>query len=125
MTEQIDPQQNNFRTKLIIPVIKEELVKETNTKRKEIRIKWKKKRSLQTSLYEDQEQASIEVNPKLDPKRAAKIFKTAQLTTEMMSELPERSKKGAMNLVDVPVPREGLELQYQNISDPVTVENLF
>ena len=75
-------------------------------------------------LYEDQEQAFIEANPKLDPKRAARIFKTAQLTTEMMSELPKRSKNGAMNSVDVPVPREGIELQYQNISDPATMEKI-
>ena len=46
-----------------------------------MRIEWKEKRSLRTSLYEDQEQVFIEANPKLDPKRAVRIFKTAQLTT--------------------------------------------
>ena len=83
-----------------------------------------KKRSFRTSLYEDQEQAFIEANPKLDPKRAARIFKTAQLTTEMMSELPKRSKNGAFNSIDVPVPQEGIELIHQDISDPATMEKI-
>ena len=41
-----------------------------------------------------------------------------------MSELPKQSKNGAMSSVNVPAPREGLELQYQNITDPATMETV-
>ena len=107
-----------------MPEVKKELIKEIRKARKEIRIEWKKKRSLRTSLYADQEQVFIEANPKLDPKRAAKIFQTAKLTTEMMSGLLKRSKNGALNSIDVQVPREGIKLIHQNISDPATMDEI-
>ena len=40
----------------------------------------------------------------------------------MISELLKRSKNGALNSIDIPVPQEGIELIYQNISDPATME---
>ena len=75
MTKQIASQRKNLKTEFTIPATKDELNKEIREARKQIRIEWKKKRSQRTSLYEDQEQAFIEANPKLDPKRQQEYSK--------------------------------------------------
>ena len=54
-------------------------MKEIQIAKQKINVEWKKKRSLHMSLYADQEQAFIEANPKLDPKKVAKILQTAKI----------------------------------------------
>ena len=104
------------------PTTKKEITKELRKARQEIRILWKKKRSLRSTVYEDQEQAFIESHPKMDPKKAKAIFKKSELTNEMMAELPKRKHhSGGLNSIAVPVPREGLKIEYQSLSDPVLV----
>ena len=86
---------------------------------------WKKKRSFRSTLYEDQEQAFIESHPKMDPKKAKAIFKKSELTNKMMAELPKRKHhSGGLNSIAVPVPREGLKIEYQSLSDPVLIEQV-
>jgi hypothetical protein len=65
------------------------------------------------------------MNPKMDAKRAAQIFKRARDTKQMMSELPMKMNcPGGISLILVPIPKEGIDLEYLVITDGPTIERL-
>jgi hypothetical protein len=52
------------------------------------------------------------MNPEMDAKRAAQIFKRAKDTKQIMSELPSKMKcPGGVSSILVPLPKEGKELE--------------
>jgi hypothetical protein len=61
----------------------------------------------------------------MDVKRAAQIFQRAKDTKQMMSELPLKMNcPGGISLILVPLPKEGIELEYIAITDGPTIERL-
>jgi hypothetical protein len=65
------------------------------------------------------------MNPEIDAKRTAQIFKRAKDTKQMMSELPSKMNcPGGILLIVVPLPTEGIESEYLVITDGPTIERL-
>jgi hypothetical protein len=82
-------------------------------------------RSKKTTIDEDQEAAFVAMNPEMDTKRAAQIFKRAKDTKQMMSELPSKMNcPGGVSSILVPLPKEGIEIEYFAITDGPTIETL-
>jgi hypothetical protein len=82
-------------------------------------------RTQQTSLEVEQESAFVAMNPEMGAKRAAQIFQRAKDTKQMMSKLPSKMKcPGGISSILVPLPKEGIELEYMPITDGPTIEQL-
>jgi hypothetical protein len=82
-------------------------------------------RTKTTSIGEEQEAAYVAMNPEMDAKRAAQIFQRARDTKQMMSELPSKMNcPGGLSAVLVPLPKEGIELEYLAITDGPTLERI-
>jgi hypothetical protein len=65
------------------------------------------------------------MNPDMGTKRAAQIFERARDSRQMMSELPsEKNCPGGVSSILVPLPKEGIELEYLAITDRPTIERL-
>jgi hypothetical protein len=65
------------------------------------------------------------MNPEMDMKRAAQIFQKAKDTKQMMSELPSKMNcPGGISSILVPLPKEGIDLEYIAITDGPTIERL-
>jgi hypothetical protein len=65
------------------------------------------------------------MNPEMNVKRAAQIFQRAKDTKQMMSELPSKMNcPGGISSILVPLPKEGIELEYIAITDGPTIEQL-
>jgi hypothetical protein len=65
------------------------------------------------------------MNPEMDAKRAAQIFKRARDTKQMISELPSKMNcPGGVSLILVSLPKEGTELEYFAITDGPTIGTL-
>jgi hypothetical protein len=80
---------------------------------------------MKTSIDEEQEAAYIAMNPEINVKRAAQIFQRAKDTEQMMSELPSKMNcPGGISSILVPLPKEGIELEYLAITDGPTIEGL-
>ncbi|OEU17034.1 hypothetical protein FRACYDRAFT_239635 [Fragilariopsis cylindrus CCMP1102] len=78
-----------------------------------------------TSIEEEQEAAFVAMNPEMDTKRAAQIFQRARDTKQMMSELPSKMNcPGGISAILVPLPMEGIELEYLAITDGPTIETV-
>ncbi|OEU18182.1 hypothetical protein FRACYDRAFT_236453 [Fragilariopsis cylindrus CCMP1102] len=78
-----------------------------------------------TAIEDEQEAAFVAMNPEMDAKRAAQIFQRARDTKEMMSELPSKMNcPGGISAILVPLPKEGIELEYQVITDGPTIEQV-
>jgi hypothetical protein len=76
-------------------------------------------------MDEEQESAFVAMNLEMDAKRAAQIFKRARDTKQMMSELPSKMNcPGGISSILVPLPKEGIELEYLPITDGATIERL-
>jgi hypothetical protein len=85
----------------------------------------KEQRTQQTSIDAEQESAFVAMNPDMGAKRAAQIFKRARDTKQMMSELPSKMNcPGGISSIMVPLPKEGIELEYMPITDGPTIEQL-
>jgi hypothetical protein len=85
----------------------------------------KEQRTKKTSIDEEQEAAFVAMNPEMDAKRAAQIFQRAKDTKQMMSELPSKMNcPGGISSILVPLPKEGIELEYLAITDGPTIESL-
>ena len=83
------------------------------------------KRTKTTSMEDEQESAFAAMNPEMGAKRAAQIFKRARDTKQMMSELPSKMHcPGGISSILVPLPKEGLDLEYLPITDGPTIEKL-
>jgi hypothetical protein len=82
-------------------------------------------RTKKTTIDEEQEAAFVAMNPEIDAKRAAQIFHRAKTTKRMMSELPSKINcPGGISSILIPLPKEGIELEYLVITDGPTIERL-
>ena len=73
----------------------------------------------------EREEAFVAMNPEMDPKKAAQMFCRAQDTKEMMAELPKKSRgSGGLQTLLVPLPKEGVELDWETVTDGLTIETL-
>ena len=89
----------------------------------QVRKLWKDFQSKQSTVLEDQEEAYIASRPNMCPLRAAIFFKTFKDSSGIYSELPsKRYKGGGLSTIKVPIPMEGVTLQYQTITDPPLIE---
>ena len=85
----------------------------------------KEQRTKQTPADAEQEEAFVAMNPEMGPKRAAQIFQRARDTKQMMSELPSKMNcPGGLSSILVPLPTEGIELEYMPITDGPTIEEV-
>jgi hypothetical protein len=85
----------------------------------------KEQRTHKTTIEEEQETAFMAMNPEMNAVRATQIFKRAKDTKQMMSELPsKRNCPGGILSILVPLPKEGIELEYLAIIDGPTIERL-
>jgi hypothetical protein len=76
-------------------------------------------------IEEEQEAAFVAINPEMDAKRAAQIFKRVKDTKQMMTELPSKMNcRGGISSILVPLPEEGIKLEYLGITDGPTIERL-
>jgi hypothetical protein len=65
------------------------------------------------------------MNPEMGPERAAQIFQRAKDTRQMMFELPSKTNcPGGISSILVPLPKEGIELEYLPITDGPTIKRL-
>jgi hypothetical protein len=77
------------------------------------------------TIDEEQEAAIVAMNPEMNASRAAQIFKRAKDTQQMMSELPSKmSCPGGISSILVPLPKEGIAIEYVAITDGPTIERL-
>ena len=69
-------------------------------------------------IDEEQEAAFVAMNPEMDAKQAAQIFQRAKDTNQMMSELLSKMNcPGDISSILVPLPKEGIEIEYLAITD--------
>ena len=83
--------------------------------------------SYESNLYKEREAVFIEINKdNFDEKRAKIVFRKSEETKKMMKNLPNNKKKGTGGLtrILVPLPLEGTELKYGEITDGPTMEAL-
>ena len=82
-------------------------------------------RTQTTSIAKEQEAAYVAMNPEMGAKRAAQIFQRARDTKQMMSELPSKMNcPGGISSILVPLPKEGIELEYIPLTDGATIEDV-
>jgi hypothetical protein len=77
------------------------------TAQKNCRTLIKEQRTKKTLIDEEQEAAFVAMNPEMDAKRAAQIYKRAKDTKQMMTELPPKMNcSGGISSILVPLPKE-------------------
>jgi hypothetical protein len=82
-------------------------------------------RTKKTSIDDEREAAFVAMNPEMDAKRAAQIFQRAKDTKQMMLELPSKMNcPGGISSIMVPLPEEGIELEYLVITNGPTIKRL-
>jgi hypothetical protein len=124
-TKQIKQKQSLLKKQIKLPQDINEATTALTIAQKNCRRLIKENRTKKTSIKEEQEAAFVAMNPEIDAKRAAQIFKRAKDTKQMMSELPSRMNcPGGISSVLVPLPTEGIELEYLVITDGPTIERL-
>ena len=124
-SKQIEKKERLLAKKIILPLTITETTIALKQSRREVRICWKEFRSRQTTLLEDQEEAFIANHPNMDPAKATKTFNNAKIASNIFSKLPKKKHKGGdLTTIDVPVPRTGLTLEYQTITEPKLVEQI-
>ena len=89
----------------------------------------KTKRSYNTKKYQEKEKAFCEGYKKtMSEKRAKALFKNKEETIKLMKSLPKSGKKqitsGALWCVLVPLPNEGIEIEWHAVTDGPTVTQL-
>jgi hypothetical protein len=124
-SKQIEQKQNLLKNRIKVPEDIKEATIALRLAQKNCRKLIKEQRTKKTSIDEEQEAAFVAMNPEMDAKRAAQIFQRAKDTKQMMSELPSKMNcPGGISSVLVPLPKEGIELEYQAITDGPTIERL-
>ena len=122
---QIEKKERLLAKKITLPLTITDTVIALKKARQEVRICWKEFQLRRTTLLEDQEEAFIASNPNMDPEKAIKIFNNAKSANNIFLELPKQKHKGrGLTTIDVPVPRTGLILEYQTITDPKLIEQI-
>ena len=124
-TKQIDQKQSLLKNKIVIPDDIKETTIALRLAQKNCRKIINERRIMKTSIDKEQEAAYVAMNPEIDAKRAAQIFQRAKDTKQMMSELPSKMNcPGGISSILVPLPKEGIELEYLAITDGPTIERL-
>jgi hypothetical protein len=124
-TKQISQKQSLLKNKIVLPPEIKEASMALSLAQKNCRILIKEQRTKKTSIDEEQEAAFVAMNPEMDAKRAAQIFQRARDTKQMMSELPSKMNcPGGISSILVPIPKEGIELEYIVFTDGPTIERL-
>jgi hypothetical protein len=123
--KQIAQKQSLLKNEIKIPEDIKEATIALRLAQKNCRKLIKEQRTKKTSIDEEQEAAFVAMNPEMDAKRAAQIFQRAKDTKQMMSELPSKINcPGGISSILVPLPKEGMELEYLAITDGPTIERL-
>jgi hypothetical protein len=124
-TKQIEQKQSLLKKQIKLPQDIKEATTALTTAQKNCRRLIKEQRTKKTSIEEEQEAAFVAMNPEIIAKRAAQIFKRAKDTKQMMPELPSKKNcPGGISLILVPLPTEGIELEYLVITDEPTIQRL-
>jgi hypothetical protein len=124
-TKQIAQKQKMLKNEIEIPKEIKEATTALSKAQKNCRKLIKEQRTKKTAIDEEQEAAFVAMNPEMDAKRAAQIFQRAKDTKQMMSELPSKMNcPGGISAILVPLPKEGIELEYLAITDGPTIEKL-
>jgi hypothetical protein len=90
--KQIEQKQSLLKKQIELPQDTKEATIALTTAHKNCRRLIKEQRNKETSIDKEQEVAFVAMNPEMDAKRAAQIFKRAKDTKQMMSELPSKMK---------------------------------
>jgi hypothetical protein len=124
-SKQIAQKQSLLKKEIKVPEELKEATLALSIAQKNCRKLIKEQRTKKTSIDQEQEAAFVAMNPEMDAKRAAQIFKRAKDTKQMMSELPSKMNcPGGISSILVPLPKEGMELEYLAITDGPTIERL-
>jgi hypothetical protein len=124
-SKQIAKKQSLLKKEIEVPEDLKEATKALSIAQKNCRKLIKEQRTKKTAIDEEQEAAFVAMNPEMDAKRAAQIFQRAKDTKQMMSELPSKMNcPGGISAILVPLPKEGIELEYLAITDGPTIERL-
>jgi hypothetical protein len=124
-TKQIAQKQAMLNNEIKIPQEIKEATTALRTAQKNCRKLIKEQRTKKTAINEEQEAAFVAMNPEIDAKRVALIFQRAKDTKQMMSEIPSKMNcPGGISSIRVPLPKEGIELEYLVITDGPTIERL-
>jgi hypothetical protein len=122
-TKQIAQKQALIKQEVFLPEEVKEITIALRMAQKKCRKMMKENRTKKTSIDEEQESAFVAMNPEMDAKRAAQIFQRVKDTKQMMSELPSKMNcPGGISSILVPLPKEGIELEYMAITDGPTIE---
>jgi hypothetical protein len=124
-TKQLAQKQAMLKQEITLPTDIIEATIALRISQKNCRTLINEQRTQKTSIDKDQEAAFVAMNPEIDAKRAAQIFKRAKDTKQMMSELPSKMKcpRGVSSIL-VRLPKEGIEIEYFAIADGPTIESL-
>jgi hypothetical protein len=124
-TKQIKQKQRLLKNVFELPTTIKEATIALRTAQKNCRTLINEGRTKQTAMEKEQETAYVAMNPEMGAKRAAQIFQRAKDTKQMMSELPSKQNcPGAISAILVPMPKEGIELEYCAITDGSTIESV-
>ena len=123
--KQIEQKQRLLLKRIILSMETEVVSKALRTAQLKCRKLIKEQRTQQTTVDEEQVAAFVAMNPEMGAKRAAQIFQRARDTKQMMSELPSKMNcPGSIKSLLVPLPKEGLELEYTPVTDGPTIERI-
>ncbi|OEU19894.1 hypothetical protein FRACYDRAFT_235957 [Fragilariopsis cylindrus CCMP1102] len=124
-SNQIQQKQLLLKNQIQLPDAIAEASKALSIAQKKRRKLIRDNRTKTTSIGEEQEAAYVAMNPEMDAKRAAQIFQRARDTKQMMSELPSKMNGSrGLSAVRVPLPKEGIEIEYLAITDGPTIERI-
>jgi hypothetical protein len=124
-TKQIAQKQSLLKNEIEVPEDLKKASLALSIAQKNCRKLIKEQRTKKTTIDEEQEAAFVAMNPEMDAKRAAQIFKRAKDTKQMMTELPSKMNcPGGISSILVPLPKEGTEIEYLAITDGPTIERL-
>jgi hypothetical protein len=124
-SKQIAQKQSLLKIQIEVPESIEEAKKALGVEQKNCRTLINERRTKKTSIGAEQEAAYVAMNPEIDTKRAAQIFKWAKEANDMMLELPSKMNcPGGISSILVPLPKEGTELEYLAITDRPTIGRL-
>jgi hypothetical protein len=124
-TKQIEQKQALFTNKIILPTTVRTVTIALRIAQKNCRTLIKERSTKKTTIDEEQEAAFVAMNPEMGTKRAAQIFQRARDIKQMMSELPsEKNCPGGVSSILVPLPKEGIKIEFLAITEGSTIERL-
>ena len=126
LSTSIDKKMATLTTKFTLPTTLDEANTMLRAAQKKSRNLKKEKTAYKSKAYEEREAAFIEINrDTMGTKKAKIIFRRGEDTKTMMKTLPKTKRNGgALMRIEVPIPSEGIDLQYMEITDGPTIERL-